>query len=158
MKKKRKIIFFFFIFPSNGHRWNEIDSGKPETCSSATLSNTNATWTDPGSNPHLRGGKPATNRLSHGTTFVWCLTGFETFKSRPENTTGVTQCLHFLPCLKLIVLLSLYTITVIGTGSLLQWSGCLVAGTQHCSREHSLKKKDAICGKVWHRQQPVQWA
>jgi hypothetical protein len=38
-----------------------------KTCSCATLSNTNPTWTDPGSNPGLRGGRPATNRLSHGT-------------------------------------------------------------------------------------------
>ena len=39
-------------------------SGK--TSPSATLSITNPTWTDPGSNPGLRGGRPATNRLSHG--------------------------------------------------------------------------------------------
>jgi hypothetical protein len=34
---------------------------------SATLSTSNHTWTDPGSNPGFRGGRPATNRLSHGT-------------------------------------------------------------------------------------------
>jgi hypothetical protein len=34
------------------------------------LSTTNPTWTDPGSNPGLRGGRPAANRLSHGTAFV----------------------------------------------------------------------------------------
>jgi hypothetical protein len=38
-----------------------------KTCTSATLSTTNPTWTDPGSNPGLRGEMPATNRLSHGT-------------------------------------------------------------------------------------------
>jgi hypothetical protein len=38
-----------------------------KTCPSATLSTTNLTWTDPGSNPGLRGERPATNRLSHGT-------------------------------------------------------------------------------------------
>jgi hypothetical protein len=38
-----------------------------KTCPSATLSTTNPTLTDPGSNPGLRGGRPATNRLSHGT-------------------------------------------------------------------------------------------
>jgi hypothetical protein len=60
------------------HQWYEIDRGKPttrrNTCPSATLSTTNLTWTDPGSNPGLRGGRPATNRLSHGTTLagiVW---------------------------------------------------------------------------------------
>jgi hypothetical protein len=38
-----------------------------ETCPCATLSTTNPTWTDPGSNPDFRGERPATNRLSHGT-------------------------------------------------------------------------------------------
>jgi hypothetical protein len=33
----------------------------------ATLSTTNPTWTTPGSNPGLRGDRPATNRLSHAT-------------------------------------------------------------------------------------------
>jgi hypothetical protein len=33
-----------------------------KTCLSATLSTTNPTWTDPGSNPGLRGGRPAVNR------------------------------------------------------------------------------------------------
>jgi hypothetical protein len=39
------------------NQWNEIDRGKPttrrKTCPSATLSTTNLTWTDPGSNPGL---------------------------------------------------------------------------------------------------------
>jgi hypothetical protein len=56
------------------HQWNEIDRGKPttrrKTCPSATLSTTNLTWTDPGSNPGLHGESPATNRLSHGTAHV----------------------------------------------------------------------------------------
>jgi hypothetical protein len=45
---------------------NRSPGGK--TCPSATLSTSNPTWTDPGSNPGLRGEKPATNRLSRGTT------------------------------------------------------------------------------------------
>jgi hypothetical protein len=54
------------------HRWNEIDRGKlrysgGRTCPNATLSTTNPTWTDPGSNPDLRGERQATDRLSHGT-------------------------------------------------------------------------------------------
>jgi hypothetical protein len=52
-------------------RWNDNLQGKPmyseKTCPSATLSSTNPTWPDPGSNPGRRGGKPATNRLSYGT-------------------------------------------------------------------------------------------
>jgi hypothetical protein len=38
-----------------------------KTCPSATLSATNPTWIDPGANPGLRGERPATNDLSHGT-------------------------------------------------------------------------------------------
>jgi hypothetical protein len=50
--------------------WNEDWQGKPKysekTRSSATLSATNPTWPDPGSNPGCCGGKPATDRLSYG--------------------------------------------------------------------------------------------
>jgi hypothetical protein len=45
----------------------ENRSTRGKTCPSATLSTTNPTYTDPGSNPGLRGGRPAANRLSHGT-------------------------------------------------------------------------------------------
>jgi hypothetical protein len=38
-----------------------------ENCPNATLSTTNPTWPDLGSNQGRRGGKPATNRLSYGT-------------------------------------------------------------------------------------------
>jgi hypothetical protein len=42
----------------------ENRSTRGKTCPSAI---TNPTWTDLGLNPGLRGEKPATNRLSHGT-------------------------------------------------------------------------------------------
>jgi hypothetical protein len=45
----------------------ENRSTRGKTCPSATLSTTNPTWTDPGSKPGLRGGRPAANPLSHGT-------------------------------------------------------------------------------------------
>jgi hypothetical protein len=45
----------------------ENRSTQGKTFPSAILSTTNPTWTDPGSNPGLRGDRPATNRLSHGT-------------------------------------------------------------------------------------------
>jgi hypothetical protein len=55
-------------------RWNEDWQGKPKyskkTCPDATLSTTNPTWPDPGSNPGRRGGKPATNRLSYGAALA----------------------------------------------------------------------------------------
>ena len=47
-----------------------------KTCLSATLSTTNPTWTDPGSNPGLRSERPATNRLSHGTATLSGYFGF----------------------------------------------------------------------------------
>jgi hypothetical protein len=50
--------------------WNKYWQGKPKnskkTCPSATLSATNPTWPDPGSNPGRRGGKPEINSLSYG--------------------------------------------------------------------------------------------
>jgi hypothetical protein len=36
------------------------------------------TWADQGSNPILRGKRPTTNRLRHGTTFTWALKGLNT--------------------------------------------------------------------------------
>jgi hypothetical protein len=48
----------------------ENRSTREKTCPSATLSTTNPTWIDPGSNPGLRGERPATNRLSHGTALI----------------------------------------------------------------------------------------
>jgi hypothetical protein len=66
------IIVFVVLFLVMEHRWNEIDRGKPKylgkTYPSATLSTTNPTCTDPGSNPDLRARRLAANRLSYGTT------------------------------------------------------------------------------------------
>jgi hypothetical protein len=45
---------FYQVFQVMEHQWHEIDRGKPttrrKTCPNATLSTTNPTWTDPGSN------------------------------------------------------------------------------------------------------------
>jgi hypothetical protein len=69
----REIWSVFFIFPSNiaPVEWNwqgktEVLGGNLSHC---LLSTTNSTWTGPGSNPGLRGERPATNRLSHGTAY-----------------------------------------------------------------------------------------
>jgi hypothetical protein len=76
---------FYKVLQVMEHQWNEIDRGKQttrrKTCPSATLSTTNPTWTDPGSNPGLRNGRPATNRLSHGTADdrTYCLVIFAFF-------------------------------------------------------------------------------
>jgi hypothetical protein len=70
-------------------RWNETDRGKPKysgkTCPSATLSTTNPTWTDPESNPGLRGERPATNRLSHGTALCANLQQDDTVSFQSQN-------------------------------------------------------------------------
>jgi hypothetical protein len=49
---------------------NEDWQGNPKYCSSVTVSTTNPTWPDPGSNPGRRFGKPATNRISYGTANI----------------------------------------------------------------------------------------
>jgi hypothetical protein len=55
-------------------KWNDIDSEsripRRLSCPSATSPTTNRTCTDSVTNPALRGEKPETNRLSHGTAFL----------------------------------------------------------------------------------------
>jgi hypothetical protein len=57
--------------------WNDDWQGKPKysekTRPSPTLSTTNPTWPDPGSNPGRRGAKPATNRLSYDAAYFHCV-------------------------------------------------------------------------------------
>jgi hypothetical protein len=72
--------------------WNEDWQGKPKysekTCPSATLSTTNPTWPDLGSNPDRRGGKPATNRLSYGAAnhpLLLCIWWLNLFISKYQN-------------------------------------------------------------------------
>jgi hypothetical protein len=65
--------------------WNDIFAGETdvlgENLPSATLSTTNPIWIDPGANPGLRGERPATNRLGHGTALC-CY-----YKTLIQNTT-----------------------------------------------------------------------
>jgi hypothetical protein len=51
---------------------------RSKTCPSATLSITNPTWIDRGAKPGLRGEKPETNDLSHGTAYLPITHGFHT--------------------------------------------------------------------------------
>jgi hypothetical protein len=48
----------------------ESQRTRRQTCPSATLSTTNPTWTDPGTNLGLHGERPATNCLTHGMVFT----------------------------------------------------------------------------------------
>jgi hypothetical protein len=72
----------YYAFPRwyefGERRWSDILTGenrrtRRKTYPSATLSTTNPTWIDPGANPGLRGERPATNDLSHGTAHQWHL-------------------------------------------------------------------------------------
>jgi hypothetical protein len=66
---------------------------------SATLATTNPTWLDPGLNPGLRGGKPATNRLSYGAALTIISL---VFKMISDFTLAITtklsaeRCIHSL--------------------------------------------------------------
>jgi hypothetical protein len=59
--------FFYQVLQVMEHQWNEIDRGKPTTLCPPQISH----GLDPGSNPGLRGERPATNRLSHGTATLY---------------------------------------------------------------------------------------
>jgi hypothetical protein len=90
-------IISFFVFPCNGApvTWNwqgttEVHGEK--SCPSATLSTTNPMWTYPGSNPGLRGERPATNRLSHGTA------KFTDLQVTMLKTASISE-FHFTFCL-----------------------------------------------------------
>jgi hypothetical protein len=97
------------------HQCNEIDRGKPKTSgknlSQCHFIHTNPTQTDPGSNPGLRGGRPAANRLSHGTALSqWCHWNFSlTYSFRPHCGPAVDSACNgkdvvlrqvFLPVLR----------------------------------------------------------
>jgi hypothetical protein len=63
----------------------ENRSTRGQTCSSATLSTTNPTWTNPGLNPGLRGERPETNRVIHGTANVMYVTYVYISKTESET-------------------------------------------------------------------------
>jgi hypothetical protein len=64
----------YYAFPRwyefGERRCNDIDRGK--TCPSATLSTTNPTWIEPGSNLGLRGDRPATNAMARPGRVLHC--------------------------------------------------------------------------------------
>ena len=65
-----KMISFFSFFRVMEHQWNEIDRGKPKywrkKLSQCHFVHHKSHMND----PDLRGGMPATNRLSHGTALA----------------------------------------------------------------------------------------
>jgi hypothetical protein len=84
---KMKMVFFVIFLVMEG-RWDAIcrenQSTQGKTCPNATLSTINLTWTDPGSKPGLRGGRPAATRLSHGTAL-----------GQRVNNSNQVICSHF---------------------------------------------------------------
>jgi hypothetical protein len=86
----RWLVFSFFCVME--HRRNKIDMGKPKYSGkkpvpSATLSTTNPTWTDPGSNTGLRDERPATKPPSALTRPVLSV---ETVRAPAQTKHGVT--------------------------------------------------------------------
>jgi hypothetical protein len=71
-----------------------------KTCPSSTLSTTNPTWTDPGSNPGLRGGRPAANSVSHGTARIRGLLRllFKFYKQNGTTTPSQQPVTTPVPC------------------------------------------------------------
>jgi hypothetical protein len=65
-----------------------------KTCPSATLSTTNPTWTYSGANPVLRGERPATNHLSHGTARQFLLTFMKVRKPYVMTSVRIAGCLQ----------------------------------------------------------------
>jgi hypothetical protein len=101
----------FFVFTCNGApvEWNR--QGKTEVLGgggnfpSAISSTTNPTGTEPVSNPGLRGERPATNRLSHGTAYVIMLLMHLSLHATMMNTNifqssvwgfGITKLLFWI--------------------------------------------------------------
>jgi hypothetical protein len=71
----RRTVLFYILFIASGVGLSPLYCGYfwpivPAPDDIATLSTTNPTWPDPGSNPGRRGEKPATNRLSYGAALV----------------------------------------------------------------------------------------
>jgi hypothetical protein len=103
----------YYAFPRwyefEKQRWNDILTGEDrisrrKTCPSATLSATNPTWIDPSANPGLRGERPETKGLSHGTALIsnftlavlnWSLSKYYiTFLTLPIPNSVVFQRIH----------------------------------------------------------------
>jgi hypothetical protein len=87
-----------------------------ENLPSATLSTTNPTCKDPGANPGLRGERPATNRLSHGTACVWnsvhvitLLTAGKSFCKQAKSEDGglLGRLNHFTKLIQILYIIYL---------------------------------------------------
>jgi hypothetical protein len=71
----------------------ENRSTRVKTCPNASLSTTNPTWTDHGSNPGLCGGRPTANRLTQGWT---CAVVIQYTEKRGGSQSNIT-CAEEVP-------------------------------------------------------------
>ena len=108
----------------------ENRSTRGRICPSATLSTKNPTWTDPGPRPGLRGERPATNRLTHGTTSCKVLTASlgttcRVVQRRLSLTRDVAD--HKSPCLSTTTLTLNHTVlnSIRNTDTCPRFSLCL---------------------------------
>jgi hypothetical protein len=117
------------FFRSN--RWNANWQGKlkcsEKTCPSATMSTTNPTWPDAGSNPGRRCGKPSTNLQSYGTDSVLCLLSYpedgdSTFL-RNVLIFGITEVDGFVTFIEL-VLKGAFVVSAMTFRYRRHWAGC----------------------------------
>jgi len=74
------------------HSWNDTDRGNRSvwwgSCHSVTLFDTNLTWTDLRPNRGLRGGRPATNCLSHDTSAHFPTESSKTLSFSPHRAVN----------------------------------------------------------------------
>jgi hypothetical protein len=86
-------------------QWNENWQGKSKysekSCPNATLSTTNPTWPEQGSNRGRRSGKRVTNRLSYGTAIRRSRWAFRVLLVRNEKVNDV---LRWFDCLRIVKL------------------------------------------------------
>jgi hypothetical protein len=93
----------WWVWSSRCNNWQGKWKYLEKICRSVALSTTNPTWPDSGINPGLRGGKPATTRLSCGTAGI----------SLPSFTANRYNILRRFKCGLNIVLFTSILILVI---------------------------------------------
>jgi hypothetical protein len=134
--------------------WRENRRTRRKNCPGATLSTTIPTWIDPGAIPSLRGERPATNDLSHGTAFtfrlVWVI-------RRERNVEGYAWCLvsgcHFVP--HAVSSLSFVFRHFMASEHPVWWPGLKNSSTvTHACRKRRLKCVPSAWGYSWTTQSP----
>jgi hypothetical protein len=69
----------------------KTDVLREKTCPCVTSSTTGPTWSNLGSNPWFRGGRPANNRLSHGTTDLYLGSFYASYREPNNKHAGISS-------------------------------------------------------------------